>query len=78
MEEPWLDGKILLMWMLKLLFKAVDLIYLDQNLAMESCMHGDGILGSIKGGQFLESLSNCQLLRRTAVSDEVKEDGQKL
>jgi len=45
-------------------FKNVDLIYLTQNLAMESCMHGDGTLDYRKNGQFLESLSNCQLLKR--------------
>jgi len=45
--------------------EAAYLIDLAQNLAMESSMHDDGILDSIKGGgQFLESMSNCQLLRR--------------
>lgn len=48
----------------KIRFKAVDVNYFAQNVAMESCMHGDGTLVSIEGGQFLESLSNYQLIRR--------------
>jgi hypothetical protein len=50
--------------MLKNAVQCCRLDYLAQNLAKESSMHGDGTWDCIKGGQFLESLSNYQLLRR--------------
>jgi hypothetical protein len=41
-------------------------IWLRMGSIVASCEHNNEPLGSIKGGEFLDQMSNCQLLKDSA------------
>jgi hypothetical protein len=46
------------------LLKTLDLFRSGYGLVMNFCEHGNEPVGSVKGGEFLDYLSDCQCLKK--------------
>jgi hypothetical protein len=60
LEDPGIDGRIILKWIFKRVDEGTDWIGLAQDREVAgSCEYGDEPLGSVKCREFLESLRTC-------------------